>query len=56
MGLGSLVVVVYCAARIFVDGIQGIDTLNAGFCGGATGWECVPCLDDSDVDDAAKLR
>jgi hypothetical protein len=56
MCLGSLVVVVYCAARIFVDDIQGIDNSNAGFCGGATGWECVPCLDDSDVDDAAKLR
>jgi len=56
MGLGSLVVVVYCAARFFVDDIQGIDNSNAGFCGGATGWECVPCLEDSDVDDAAKLR
>ena len=55
--MGSFVLTVYCAAQIFLSDITGSGWEgDAGFCGGATGWECVPCLDDDDVDVATKLR
>eukprot|EP00035_Acanthoeca_spectabilis_P026053 m.461099 g.461099 ORF g.461099 m.461099 type:complete len:451 (-) comp22205_c0_seq1:54-1406(-) len=42
----SLALLVFCSGKILMEEWAGSDNPSAGFCGGPTGWECIPCSDD----------